>query len=78
MLDSGYSAQIDYSLPMFIYTGDYFSNLLLSIWTFFKATNWETFRQFRIFVFDPIPENENVESAESSIKFSLLFQQARN
>ena len=41
---------------------------------FFQRKNWGTFRQFRVFVFDPIPENENAESAESSIKFSLLFQ----
>ena len=33
-----------------------------------------TFRQFRVFDFDPIPKNENTGSAESFIKFSLLFQ----
>ena len=74
VLDSGYNAQIDCSLPMFIYTADYFSNLLLSISTFFKQKIGKTFRQFRIFAFAPMPENENAESAESSIKFSLLFQ----
>ena len=31
VLDSGCTAQIDHLLPMFIYTADYFSNLLLSI-----------------------------------------------
>ena len=41
VLDSGFSAQIDYLLQMFIYTADYFSNLLLSIWAFFKQKNWE-------------------------------------
>ena len=34
----------------------------------------KTFRQFRVFVFDPIPENKNVESAGSFIKLFLLFQ----
>ena len=29
----------------------------------------KTFRQFHVFVFDPMPENENAESAESFIKF---------
>ena len=77
-MDSGYSAQIDCLLPMFIYNADYFSNLLLSIWTFFKEKNWETFRQFRVFLFDPILENENAESTESSTKCPLLCQQVRD
>ena len=34
----------------------------------------KSFRQFLVFVFDPIPKNENAESAESLKKFSLLFQ----
>ena len=29
----------------------------------------KTFLQFCVFVFDPMPENENAESAESIIKF---------
>ena len=37
----------------------------------------KTFRQFRVFIFDPMPENENAEFAESIIKFlptlSLIF-----
>ena len=41
VLDSGCSAQIDHLLPMFIYPADYFSNLLLSIWTFFQTKNWK-------------------------------------
>ena len=41
VLDSGCTAQIDHLLPMFIYTADYFSNLLLSIWTFFQTKNWK-------------------------------------
>ena len=32
----------------------------------------KTFRQFRVFVFGPIPENENAESAENFITFSLI------
>ena len=40
VLDSGCSAQIGHLLPMFIYT-DYFSNLLLSIWTSFQTKNWK-------------------------------------
>ena len=36
-----YSAQVDHLLSMFIYTADYFSNLLLSIWTFFQTKYWE-------------------------------------
>ena len=31
VLDSGCTSQTDHLLPMFIYTADYFSNLLLSI-----------------------------------------------
>ena len=41
VLDSGCSAQIGHLLPMFIYTADYFSNLLLPIWTFFQTKNWK-------------------------------------
>ena len=41
VLDSGCTAQIDHLLPMFIYTADYFSNLLLSIWTSFQTKNWK-------------------------------------
>ena len=33
-----------------------------------------TFKQFRVFVFDPMLKNKNAEFAESFIKLSLLFQ----
>ena len=37
----------------------------------------KTFRQFRFFLFDPIPKNENADSAERFIKFlstlSIIF-----
>ena len=32
------------------------------------------FRQFLVFVYDPIPKNENVEFAESFRKSHLLYQ----
>ena len=34
----------------------------------------KTFHQFRIFIFDPMPKNENTESAESLTILSLLFK----
>ena len=37
----------------------------------FQTKNWETFREFRVFAFDVMSENENAESTGSSIKFSL-------
>ena len=37
----------------------------------------KAFRQFRVFIFDPMPENENAEFPKSIIKFlptlSLIF-----
>ena len=53
---------------MFIYTADYFSTFIH--FNIFQTKNWETFCQFRVFVFNPIPENENAEFAESPINFS--------